>query len=87
MMPEARTSAKLFAETFLVTPFSVTINNEFPLFFADFGTAKMEVTFSVSESEIKFMTDLPRVARLPSGTSYILIWYALPLSVKNNRSA
>ena len=86
-MPEERTSWKLLAETFLAVPFSVTIKSAPSIPFLPLGIARMEVTFSSSEREMKFMTDLPRVARLPSGTSYILIWYTFPLSVKKRRSS
>ena len=74
MMPEERTSAKLLAETFLAVPCSVTMKSELAEISLPLGMGSIEVTFSSSESEMKFMTDLPLVARLPSGRSYILIW-------------
>ncbi len=87
IMPLALTSAKLFAETLFPAPSLVTIISDSSAFpFSPFGTGRIEVIFSSLPSEMKFIIDLPRVARFPSGISYILIWYAFPLSVKNKRS-
>ena len=86
MIPLVLTSWKLAAETFLPVPSSVTIISEKSFSSFKFlgppasrcealraGIGKIDVTFSPSEREMKFIIDFPRVALRPSGNSYIFI--------------
>ncbi len=85
--PLRRTSRNLSAETFFTVPFLVANTSESPsMALSSFGIARTDVTVSPCSSERKFIIDLPFVARLPSGKSYILSWYALPLSEKKRMS-
>src|SRR3989344_2964712 len=51
------------------------------------GSARTDVISSLCANGRMFSIDFPLAVRLPSGTSYILVWYTLPKDEKNSRSS
>ena len=71
--PLRRTSLNEAASLFLATPFWVNIIKLQSPSQSSLRTASTEVTFSSELRGKKFIIDLPRVAFLPSGISYIFV--------------